>query len=280
MASVSVTDAATWADVAIRAALGALVASTIAIGAHRSRSLSISGAVAAIVVGTVCAAAGASWAAMVIAFFLASTALGRIRSDVRVRRIGAIVAKGGPRDARQVFANGGVFTAAALGHLLSPSPLWLALGGGALAAAASDTWATEIGSLARRIPRDILTWRPVAPGTSGGVTAVGTLASLAGAAFLGAVALVAGWPPGVVGALVAGGIVGGLADSMLGASVQVRRWCDRCESGTEQPVHLCGTATRISGGVPWIDNDTVNLLSVLLGGFAALIFMSFVSPPA
>ena len=39
----------------------------------------------------------------------------------------------GPRliaDARQVLANGGLFTAAALGHLMHPSITWLALGGG------------------------------------------------------------------------------------------------------------------------------------------------------
>ena len=270
---------APWSDVAMRAVLGALVASIIAVGAWRSRSLSASGAVAAVAVGTVCAAAGASWAAMVIAFFLSSTALGRIRSDARARRIGGIVAKGGPRDALQVLANGGVFTAAALGHLLSPSILWLAFGGGALAAAASDTWATEIGSLARQTPRDILTWRPVAPGTSGGVTAIGTLASLVGAAFLGIIALAGAWPAGVVAALVGGGVAGGLADSILGASVQVRRWCDRCETGTEQPVHRCGTPTRISGGVHWIDNDTVNLLSVLAGGLIALLLASLVSRP-
>ena len=268
---------APWSGIATRAAIGAVVAAAIAIGAHRSKSLSTSGAVAAIAVGTVCSAAGASWAAMVIAFFLSSVALGRIRADVRAQRIGGIVAKGGPRDGWQVLANGGVFAAAALGHLVHPSIAWLAFGGGALAAAASDTWATEIGSLARQVPTNILSWRPVAPGTSGGVTTPGTLASIAGALFLGVIALVGGWPRTTAAALVAGGIVGGLADSVLGAAVQVRRWCDRCEAGTEQPVHLCGTATRVSGGVPWIDNDTVNLLSVLLGGLTALILAFLIS---
>ncbi len=272
--------AAPWGDIVLRGAIGALVASIIAIAAHRARSLSTSGAIAAVVVGTVCAAAGTSWAAMVIAFFVSSTALGRIRADVRERRIGRVVAKGGARDAMQVLANGGVFTAAALGHVVHPSPVWMALGGGALAAAASDTWATEIGSLARQLPRNILTWRTVPPGTSGGVTAVGTLASFGGAAFLGAVAIVGGWPARIVAALILGGIAGGLTDSVLGASVQVRRWCDRCEAGTEQPVHLCGTATRVSGGVPWIDNDTVNLLSVVVGGLVALLITFFAQPPA
>ena len=272
--------AAPLGDIVVRGAVGAFVASAIAIAAHRARSLSTSGAIAAVVVGTVCAAAGTTWAAMIITFFASSTALGRIRADVRERRIGGVVAKGGARDAVQVLANGGVFTAAALGHLVHPSPLWLALGGGALAAAASDTWATEIGSLARQLPRNILTWRTVPPGTSGGVTTLGTLASVGGAAFLGAIAIIGGWPTRIVAALVLGGIAGALADSLLGASAQVRRWCDRCDAGTEQPVHLCGTATRVSGGVPWIDNDTVNLLCVVVGGLVALLTTLFALPPA
>ena len=262
------------ADASARGAIGAVVAMAIALAARRSGSLSTSGAAAAVIVGTVCAAAGASWAVLVIAFFLSSTAIGRIRADLRARRFASIVAKGGQRDAGQVLANGGVFAAAAIGQLFSPSPVWLAIGGGALAAAAADTWATEIGSLATTPPRDILRGGVVAPGTSGGVTAIGTAASVGGGAFIGGVAALSGWPWAVVIATVVGGIVGAFADSILGATVQVRRWCDRCNSATEQPVHQCGTPTGIAGGIPWIDNDAVNLISVLLGGVTAFFLFA------
>lgn len=214
---------------------------------------------------------------MVIAFFVTSTLLGRVRADFRARRIGTIVAKGGPRDARQVLANGGLFAVAALGHLMHPSNSWLALGGGALAAAAADTWATEIGSLAARPPRDILRWHLVPPGLSGGVTIVGTMASALGAAFVAGMAALAGWPMEVAWAMIGGGIAGSLGDSVLGAGAQVRRWCDRCDAATEQAVHLCGAATRVSGGIAWIDNDTVNLISVALGGVTAVLLANLQS---
>ncbi len=261
-------------DASDRALVGALVALAIALAARRAGSLSVSGAAAAVGVGTICSAAGASWAVLVIAFFLSSTAIGRIRADLRAKRFAAIVAKGGQRDAGQVFANGGIFAAAALAQIIHPSPGWLAVGGGALAAAAADTWATEIGSLASTPPRDILRGTVVAPGTSGGVTAAGTLASIGGGAFIGGIAALAGWPWAVVIATVLGGIVGAFADSILGATVQVRRWCDRCNSATEQPVHQCGAATRIAGGISWIDNDAVNLISVLLGGVTAFFLFA------
>lgn len=258
-------------DLAVRALLGMLVAAAIAGAAWRVRALAPSGAIAAILLGTICAAAGWDWAILLIAFFLSSTAIGRIGRERRAAATGAIVAKGGARDARQVLANGGVFGAAALGVLLSPSPEWLAVGAGALASASSDTWATEVGSLSSGRPMHVLTGQRVTPGTSGAVTALGTLASLGGALFVGLAASLLLWPSSVVVATIVGGFAGAFADTLLGATVQLRRWCDRCDSGTEQTVHVCGTATRVAGGIRWIDNDVVNLLSVLVGAAISLL---------
>ena len=266
-----------WAladGLALRALLGLVLAAGIAFLAWRTRALARSGAFAATIVGAVCAMAGWDWALLLIAFFLTSTAIGRIQRDRRAARTGRVVAKGGARDAGQVLANGGVFAAAALGYSLSPSPAWLAAGAGALASASSDTWATEIGSLSGTDPVHVITRQRVTPGTSGAITPVGMLAALAGSLFIGLVETLLLWPSSVVFATVVGGFAGSLADTALGAAVQVRRWCDRCDSATEQPMHVCGASTRIVGGVRWIDNDTVNLLSVIIGAAVALLLFA------
>ena len=260
-------------DVALRALLGLVLAGAIAGSAWKLRALAPSGVVAATAVGAVCAAAGWDWAILLIAFFLTSTGLGRVRRDRRAAATGGVVAKGGARDARQVLANGGVFAAAAVGYLLWPSMGWLAAGAGALGSASSDTWATEIGSLSSRHPVHVLTGQRVAPGTSGAITSIGTVAAFGGALFIGLAAAALLWPSSVVFATVVGGFAGAFADTLLGATVQVRRWCDRCDSGTEQAVHVCGTATRVAGGVRPIDNDVVNLAAVLVG--AAIAFVLF-----
>lgn len=254
-----------------RLVAGLLLASLVALLARRVRALAPSGAAAAVAIGTLAVGAGWAWGVLLVVFFAASTLISRPGAAVRAARTSQVVAKGGERDAAQVLANGGVFALAALGAMAAPHPAWAAAGLGALAAAISDTWATEVGTLARGQPRSILTGRPVPHGTSGGVSLPGTLASLAGAVFLSGVALGLGWEPRAALAGAVGGFAGATADSLLGATLQARRWCDRCAMATERNVHGCGEGTRLAGGVGWLDNDAVNVAATVVGAAMALM---------
>ena len=184
--------------------------------------------------------------------------------------LGAIVEKVGERDAWQVLANGSVYAAAAAGYVIHPDLAWFALGGGALAASAADTWATEIGTLSGREARSITSWRRVPPGTSGGVTLAGSLGGAAGALFIAAAVSIANWPVSFP-AVAFGGIAGGLADSILGATLQTRRWCEQCGKFTERSIHDCGTPTSSKGGVRWMNNDVVNAICSATGALVALL---------
>ncbi|HEY4129013.1 MAG TPA: DUF92 domain-containing protein [Gemmatimonadaceae bacterium] len=253
----------------IRILVGFLIALAIAIVARRVRSLSTSGAIAAIVVGTIAIAAGWNWGALLIVYFISASALSRMGRDEKEQFTSTIVAKGDERDAAQVFANGGAFAIAALAMCIHPDVRWAAFGVAALAASAADTWATEIGTLYGGRPRLILTWRRVPPGTSGGITLIGTIAMIAGASFLGIVARIAGWDIAVTNPAVLGGIGGAILDSVLGATMQSRRWCESCQSETERVIHHCGTKTSYRRGFGWLDNDVVNFVSSVLGGLLA-----------
>ena len=212
------------------------------------------GMLAALVVGAA-VTGGAGWAALLLlfAFFLSSTWL---------------TPGGGRRTAVQVAANGGVAAAAAL--LSRLSPLWTAAFAGALAAAAADTWSTEIGGRSRSAPRLITTGVAVPPGTSGAVTWLGTAGGAAGATFIAAAAALLGLLGPRAALLVAGGgIAGTLADSLLGATVQARYRCPTCGAVGETRRHACGGA-GVGVGVPisglaWMTNDTVNLSATLVG---------------
>ena len=213
-------------------------------------------------------------------FFVTGSALSRFKVRAKSRRGVLAQAKGGRRDAGQVLANGG---AAALALAL-PGRRGQALFLGALATAAADTWATELGLLARRRPRLITSGHPVAPGTSGGVTPEGTLASLAGALTTGAalrrnglaaaVACSARRPATPPAGPSAGpsswpavaGTAGAGVDSLLGATVQGVYWCPTCAEPAETAVHArCGRPAGLVRGRRWIDNDVVNVLATATG---------------
>jgi uncharacterized protein (TIGR00297 family) len=216
--------------------------------------------------------AGWKWDLLLILFFTSSSALSRLGVDRKSARTRSIVEKGGERDAMQVVANGAVFAVAAGMAVVAPEhpTSWVALGVGALAESASDTWATEIGTLFGGMPRSISSFAPIAPGMSGGVTMAGTVAALGGAAFVAGVAAGLGWPMRVAIASFFGGVVGSTLDSVLGATLQLRRRCDRCDCATERAIHDCGARSRKVGGISWLGNDTVNLICSAVGGLLAL----------
>lgn len=228
---------------------------------------------------------------VLLAFFVSSVLLSRL-GKARKRAL-VDVGKHGARDAMQVLANGGVATACAVVWAFTHDVRWAAAFAGAYAAATADTWATEIGTLARRPPRSILTLRPVPAGLSGGITLPGTVAEVGGALWIGVVA-VAGIALAYVGALgqvgsslpraqpaavvfpllallavPIGGVAGATLDSVLGATLQELRRCDACERACETDPHACGSPTRLVRGVPGFSNDVVNLLATVAGATVA-----------
>jgi uncharacterized protein (TIGR00297 family) len=240
------------------------VAAAVAALAWGLRTLTGGGAFAAWVVGTVILA-GVGWpgAAALLAFFVSSSLVSRLDPAD-----GRLDAKGSRRDAAQVLANGGAAALAALLGFAHPElALWLVTG--SLAAAAADTWATSLGRRSPIAPRHILTGRAVPPGTSGGVTVLGSGAALAGAALVAGAGAAAGGQPVLfpIAALV--GFLGMALDSALGAALQGRFHCPTCDLPSEWPVHRCGTRTLHRGGIPWLDNDGVNFAATLTAAVLA-----------
>ena len=167
--------------------IGFFLAIIIAYLAYRARSLDRSGALAALAVGTVIfGLGGLRWAILLLTFFITSSGLSRAFKN-RKKEANEKYAKGGQRDAGQVFGNGGIATLFAALHFFFPGAVWPWLGFAAsLAAVNADTWATELGVLNPTAPRLITDLRKVVEkGTSGGVSWIGTLASFAGAGLIG-----------------------------------------------------------------------------------------------
>ncbi|OMF21434.1 hypothetical protein BK133_28380 [Paenibacillus sp. FSL H8-0548] len=272
----------------LRLLAGVLGSGLIAAAALRFRALSASGAWSAVIMGTGFAVLGAPvWFGLLIAFFVSSTLWSKWKRKHRAKASAeAKYEKTGRRDAGQVWANGGTGLLLCAANALWPDQGWLFAYIGVMASVNADTWATEIGALSRTAPRSVTSGKPVAPGTSGGVTPLGSAAALAGAVFIGVVAAALAAPQpaeaaaGTLGggaaaaayiaAAASAGLAGAFADSLLGATGQAMYRCRVCGSDIERAAH-CGSAAEKVRGFAWLNNDRVNLLSSLFAGVLAWI---------
>lgn len=263
--------------------LGILCAAIIAFAAYRANSLSRSGALGALVEGSIIFGLGGwQWAILLMGFFVSSSVLTRLFGK-RKAILNEKFDKGGRRDIGQVLANGGIASIFAGLHSFYPAAPWPWLAFAAsLAAVNADTWATELGVLNPSMPRLISTWKPVERGTSGGVSVYGTLAAAGGAAFIAFLAVLCTPSLHLVSLrpslgilfllLVFSGLMGALFDSLLGATVQAIYRCPRCDKETEKhPLHTCGTQTIQIRGLKWLNNDLVNLFCATLGAMIGVL---------
>lgn len=134
-----------------------------------------------------------------------------------------------------------------------PMPLF-AIALAALAEAAADTASSEFGQVFGGCPRMITTLRLVNPGVDGAVSLAGTLAGVAAAAIVAAVgtlALSGDRTMFIIGC--AGGIVGLLFDSLLGATLEKQAM---------------------------LNNDAVNFLSTTAAAVFAIVVLAFLRLPA
>ncbi len=254
--------------------IGIGAAAVVALASWRARFLQPSGAVATFALGSVVFGFGGfAWSAPLVAFFLFSSLLssyGPKRQRRAQQRLEGVFEKGSRRDAGQVFANGGIAGLMMIAWAIHPAPAFHAAYLGALAAAAADTWATEIGILSRRPPWLIVGLRPAPVGTSGAVSAVGTLGAMAGAlsvALAGVFFAPRSWPLWLAITVVAG-LCGMIADSLAGALLQARYRCPVCGVATERAMHCDAPATLVAGNAH-ITNDVVNIICCLAGAAVA-----------
>ena len=266
--------------------LGLGTSGLIAWLAYRKQSLSESGFWGALLVGTLIMGYGGwLWFGLLLTFFISGSALSHYYQEQK-QVVEVNYAKTGRRDFWQTVANGGLGAGLAVAsRLFLDTGLAFSIFLGVMATVTADTWASEVGVLSKTAPRSLVTGQVVAPGTSGGVTLLGTGAALVGSLVVGMV----GWlglrwggssttlrnlVP--VMALV-GGMVGCFADSIFGALWQVMYRCPVCGAITEGRTH-CGVSAVWWRGWGWLTNDVVNFSASLLGGLVAGLMYWVVSP--
>jgi uncharacterized protein (TIGR00297 family) len=213
-----------WASSPERLAIAAAVTLAFAVLARVLRGVNRSGALAG---GVSCfllfAGAGPAAFATLAALFVMtwiSTRLGyrrKLALGLAERREG--------RNAWQVLANLAVAALGSVAFAATGNRAWLVAAVAAMAEAATDTVASEIGQYSRANARMITTWERVPAGMDGGITLPGSMAGLAAGLVIAAVATLGGiLPPAQFWIPVVAGFAGMLIDSLLGATIQRRGW--------------------------------------------------------
>jgi uncharacterized protein (TIGR00297 family) len=250
-----------WTAVGERGLSALGLCAGLGIAAYLMRSLSMSGALAATLLGSVVAGFGGWGAFVTLSFFFVlgtlATKLGRRVKEAR----GIAEERGGRRAMGNVLANGGLAALAAL--LITPglapdlSPLaGLALVAG-LATAAFDTVSSEVGKAWGRHTFLPASGKTVAPGTEGAVSVEGTLAGTLAGVLTG----LAGWAAGVLPVTADPFSAAGLVLIVASAAF--------LGSGFESVVgEVCGRRGHV------INNDMLNFTNTLVGALAAVTIYS------
>ena len=237
-------------DLPFRVAIIATILAVIAAIAYYRRLLDRSGIAAALIIGfIVFFIGGVSGFVVFLFFFLSSSAVTKVCRGKR---------KGRPRTASQVVANGLPAAVALLSYASFSYPHGALIAfAAAIAEAAADTWAGEIGQLSHKDPVSVVTFTRVPKGISGGVTVLGLSASVLSSLLIAILYIgTFGGSFSDAAIITSSGFLGALLDSFLGATIQVK-YRDDDGALTEED-----TGNRVRG-IPFIDNDAVNLISGL-----------------
>lgn len=168
------------------------------------------------------------------------------------------------RSAVQVFSNGLPALICAIAYAYVGAKIFVVLFVLSFAVALSDTMSSEGGRIFGTKTIDIITWKPIKKGLSGGVSASGTLLGLIGSMIICMIAvLTLEWDIKTTLFVLCFGFMGMLIDSLLGSLLQGKALINGY--WTEDKID------HADKGYLAMDNDFVNMLSnvitLLLAGF-------------
>ena len=231
----------------------------------RFDALSLSGFFGAVLMGVVLIMlTNLSYLALLAIFFILCSIISKL-----IKKKDFISTKGSKRDVVQVYANGGIALLICLYNYFQPSSLNILLFSSSIAAAMSDTWATEFGKLSKSKPRSIISFKTIKHGESGGITLIGTFGSFIGSAIIGysAFLLFSISVIDVLGIIISG-FFSALIDSILGATLQGKYKL----IGSERIIEVENKNSTHFSGYKWMTNDIVNLINTSVSPLLFLIF--------
>jgi uncharacterized protein (TIGR00297 family) len=245
--------------------------------AYKKDSLSFSGFIGTLLLGTLLYMYGSMYFwSIIVGFFVSSSVLTKFRSSTK-EAFEDISEKTGGRDYMQVIANGGLGLIYALLYYFTKDTAFVLSYAVAFSAANADTWSSELGVLSKSRPVSILTFKKTSTGESGAVSQLGTFAAFCGSFFISAIFIIEyifsfGWTGKVLIYFIIVllcGFSGSIIDSILGATIQAKYQCSVCKKITEKKYHHNMKTVPVKG-FKIISNDVVNFASSLIATLVSL----------
>jgi uncharacterized protein (TIGR00297 family) len=248
-------------------AFGLILSLLISAFSYKIKFLTASGSLAIFILAFVIFSLGGwKWTIPILFFYIFSTLLSKIR-ERKNPSVNEFFEKSGSRDLYQVLANGGPGGILVVINFIFPDTFWFLVYSGVVASSCADTWATEFGTMTKHRTYDILRFRSVEQGSSGGVSLTGFIGALCGALFISLISVL--WVDNniidFILMVTVAGFAAALVDSILGASLQVQYQCTICGRIIDRREH-CESKTARYRGIKFINNDLVNLCAGLSGG--------------
>lgn len=211
---------------------------------------------------------------LLLSFLLLSVLIDKVKKHFKPES-DDVSKRGEHRDEVQVLANGIIPMFCAILYLIFDSSLFIIAYSAALAECFADTAASGIGVLSKKA-YDPIRFKEIPVGMSGGMSLIGTIASFVASALFSLIPLAfAKANVKLYAAIAISAFAGAIFDSLLGSLAQAKFKCKVCGKLTEKETH-CDATTEHIGGIRFIDNDTVNIISVtfsaILSVFLASVF--------
>ena len=251
-----------------------ILSSLISISSYKFKFLNFRGTLAIFLLASVIFGLGGwKWTVPLLVFFVLSSLISKLkRKTPSVTEI--YIEKSMPRNGIQVLANGGIGGILVILNYFFPSELFYIVFVSSVAAVCADTWSTEIGTFKQSATVNILSFKEIQQGASGGISIPGTIGGVLGASIIAASSLM--WLGlkhiNYIIFIIFAGIVGNLFDSILGASLQAKYKCNVCSKITERNFH-CGQNSILIKGFKIINNDMVNFATAAMGGLFGFLFI-------
>ncbi len=258
--------------------IGLFISLVIAGLAYFKKSLSLSGLIAAVFFGALLYVFGGLivWISLIV-FFISSSLLTKLHE----KKDNSQDYKG--RNYIQVISNALPATIFSVLFYYNDNIIFLLGAVVAIAAANADTWASEIGILSKGKTRYIVNLKLAPKGISGGITYLGTVASLIGAFVIAVIFMLSygfiysfDWILMTEALLILtfGGFLGAIIDSYLGALFQAKYKGVKTGILTEKK-WLPNEGVILASGLAIITNDMVNLLSTFSASVFTVLILIF-----